>query len=199
MPSELKKAILIPIIKKLMLDPEILNNFRPISNLPFISKVIEKVVASRVNDHLARNGLHDLMQSSYKKFHSTETALNNVLDDFLGAIDKKNLAMLIMQDLSAAFDTVDHNILLKRMETRLGICGNALNWFKSYLSDRSQSVYINGNQSRAQNLKYGVPQGSVLGPILFNIYTLPLGDILRKNGISYHFYADDSQEYVFLN
>ena len=87
------------------------------------------------------------MQSSYKKFHSTETSLNLVLDDMLCAIDTKKLGLLIMQDLSAAFDTVDHKILLSRMETRLGICGNALKWFESYLSGRSQCVYINENQS----------------------------------------------------
>ena len=83
-----------------------------------------------------------------------------------------------MKDLSAAFDIVDHKILLNRMETKLGICGNALKWFESYLVNRTQSVYINGNQSSEETLKCGVPQGSVLGPILFNIYTLPLGDIL---------------------
>ena len=198
MPSELKRAVLIPILKKLFLDPEILNNFRPISNLPFISKIIEKVVASRLNDHLNINGLNDVLQSAYKKLHSTETALLNVTDDILGALDVKKLAMLIMQDLSAAFDTVDHDILLKRMEYRLGIKGKALQWFRSYLTDRTQSVLINGTESNSAPLKYGVPQGSVLGPLLFSIYTLPLGDILRKYDVPYHFYADDNQEYAFF-
>ena len=198
MPNDMKKAILTPIIKKLFLDPEVLNNFRPISNLSFVSKIIEKVVASRLIDHMSLNGLDDAMQSAYKKFHSTESALINIFDDVLSALDLKKLAMLIMQDLSAAFDTVDHEILLNRLEKRLGIKGKALAWFKSYLSNRTQSVRVNGTFSDSKSLKFGVPQGSVLGPILFNIYTLPLGDILRKHDIPYHFYADDSQEYAFF-
>ena len=100
--------------------------------------------------------------------------------------------------LSAAFDNVDHSILLNRLENRLGIRGNALNWFKSYLSDRSQCVLINGAKSSHKKLQSGVPQGSVLGPILFNIYTIPLGDILRKHFMPYHFYADDSQKHAFF-
>ena len=149
--------MLVPLIKKIVLDPEILNSFRPISNLPFISKIIEKVVASRMNQHMLSNNLHEIMQSSYKEFHSTETALTCVLDDLLCAIDDKKSALLLMLDLSAAFDTVDHNILLNRMENRLGIRGNALNWFKSYLSERSQCVLIKGIMSNQKELRFGVP------------------------------------------
>ena len=148
-----------PIIKKLFLDPEVLNKFRPISNLSYVSKIIEKVVASRLNDHMSLNGLHDLMQSAYKKFHSTESALLNIFDDVLCALDLKRLAMMIIQDLSAAFDTVDHEILLNRLEKRLGIQGKALAWFKSYLSNRTQSVRVNGVYSESRPPKFGVPQG----------------------------------------
>ena len=199
MPHDLKKAILTPIIKKLFLDPEVLNNFRPISNLSFISKIIEKVVASRLNDHMSLNGLHDMMQSAYKKLHSTESALIYIFDDVLNALDLKRLIMWILQDLSAAFDTVDHTVLLNRLEKRLGIKEKALAWFKSYLSGRTQSVRIKDAYSDEKPLRFGVPQGSVLGPILFSIYTLPLGDILRKHKVPYHFYADDSQEYTFFD
>ena len=101
-----------------------------------------------------------------------------------------------MLDLSAAFDTVDHDILLERLRSELGICGTALNWFKSYLSGRSQSVLINGTQSKPRSLICGVPQGSVLGPILFTIYMLPLGDIIKRHGMQFHMYADDCQLYT---
>ncbi len=107
--------------------------------------------------------------------------------------------ILVLLDLSAAFDTVDHKLLLDRLENRLGITGNALLWFKSYLMDRKQRVQINGVCSKSTNLTCGVPQGSVLGPILFTVYTLPLGDILRKHGLSYHLYADDTQIYMSFN
>merc|ERR1712237_262375 len=130
------EAILKPLIKKICLDPEIFNNFRPISNLTFISKLIEKIVAKRLNKHMTENDLHEIMQSSYKQHHSTETALTCVQDDFLRAIDDKKTVLLLMLDLSAAFDTVDHTILIDRLRNRLGIGGTALDWFQSYLSNR---------------------------------------------------------------
>ena len=198
MPENLKEAILIPAIKKLCLDPEILNNFRPISNLTFISKLIEKIVAKRLNKHMTQQNLHEIMQSSYKQHHSTETALTCVQDDFLMAIDKKKSVLLLMLDLSAAFDTVDHTILINRLRGRLGIGGAALNWFQSYLSNRKCRVVLKGVSSNYKNLDCGVPQGSVLGPILFTVYTLPLGDIIRKHGVPFHLYADDSQKYAIF-
>ena len=138
------------------------------------------------------------MQSSYKQYHSTETALTCVQDDFLRALDDKNSILLIMLDLSAAFDTVDHDILINRLKGRLGVHGRALQWFKSYLKDRKQAVFLNGVQSNQKLLNCGVPQGSVLGPILFTIYTLPLGDIIRSHGVPFHLYADDSQKYAIF-
>ena len=199
MPEDLKEVILIPLIKKICLDPEIMNKFRPISNLTFISKLIEKMVAKRLHQHMVKNDLHEIMQSSYKQHHSTETALTCVQDDFLRAIDDKKSIMLLMLDLSAAFDTVDHTILINRIESRLGITGTALKWFKSYLADRKYRVVLDGVSSNHTNLDCGVPQGSVLGPILFTIYTLPLADIIRKHGIPFHLYADDSQKYAVFN
>ena len=199
MPSDFKEAILRPLLKKICLDPDILNNFRPISNLMYVSKLIERVVATRLHSHMESNKLYEEFQSSYRKCHGTETALTCVNDDILRAIDENKSVLLVMLDLSAAFDTVDHNILLHRLEHRLGISGVALQWFQSYLTKRTQTVAISGVKSKSIPLDCGVPQGSVLGPILFTIYMLPLGDLIKRYGIQFHMYADDCQLYTICN
>ena len=145
---------------------------------------------------MASNILHEKLQSAYKACHSTETALLKVQNDILMDMDKKRGVILVLLDLSAAFDTIDHSILLQQLSDRLGITGAALSWFSSYLSARTQSISIDGVSSSPVLLQYSVPQGSVLAPFLYTIYTLPLGDILRKAGVSYHLYADDTQLYL---
>ncbi len=104
--------------------------------------------------------------------------------------------MLVLLDLSAAFDTIDHDILIDRLQNYTGIQGQALRWFRSYLSDCYHFVYLNGESSQLSPVKYGVPQGSVLGPLLFSLYMLPLGNIIRQYRISLHCYADDNQLYI---
>ena len=123
------------------------------------------------------HGLMEKFQSAYKAGHSTETALLRVKNDLLMAVDGRKAVVLVLLDLSAAFDTVDHVIMCRRLEHLLGIRGKALDWFVSYLSARSQCVSVEEALSDMLCLIFGVPQGSVLGPILFAIYTLPLSRI----------------------
>ena len=195
-PESMKMALVRPLLKKLSLNPDIFKNFRPVSNLSFLSKIIEKVVANRLFQHMTANDLHDMMQSAYKPYHSTESALLRVQNDILSALDKKSGVFLALIDLSAAFDTVDHKILLDFLQDIIGVHGAAWNWFKSYLTGRSQQVSIENVVSEVAHLLYGVPQGSVLGPIKYCIYTLPIGAIIRSHGLQYSVYADDTQVYL---
>jgi hypothetical protein len=133
------------------------------------------------------------LQSAYRAGHSTETALLKVTTDILTALDSGDLASLALLDMSAAFDTVDHNILLRRLQTSYGIRGVALDWFRSYLTGRLQYVRYAGRHSATRPMLYGVPQGSVLGPILFILYTADLAAVIEQHGLLPHLYADDTQ------
>ena len=172
-PQCFKHALVKPLLKKSNLDPELLKNYRQVSNLPFLSKVLERVVLTQLMTHLETRNLHEPFQSAYRKCHSTETALLRVVNDLLQASDDGYVSILSLLDLSAAFDTIDHVILSQRLSSTFGCTGTVLGWFESYLSNRTQSVFVNDIQSAPSNLKYGVPQGSVLGPILFTMYTQP--------------------------
>ena len=194
-PSCMKSAIVKPLLKKSTLNPEIFKNYRPVSNLSYVSKVIEKVIAARLLSHMQDQNLLDPFQSAYRSGHSTETALLRVHNDILRIIDNGSGVFLVLLDLSAAFDTVDHTILLSFLENHIGLKGTVLQMFHSYLSDRSQRISVNNVLSDMAGLSYGVPQGSVLGPIEFCMYTLPLGAILRHHKLQYHIYADDTQIY----
>ena len=195
-PHDLKHAMITPLLKKKGLDGDNLKNYRPVSNLTFLSKLVERVVTKRIQDHMSKAGLFEKMQSAYRSNHSTETALVRVMNDLLCAVDKKQKVGLVLLDLSAAFDTVNHAVLLERLRESMGIEGTALQWFESYLSDRFQSVSVSGVTSDRFKLTTGVPQGSVLGPLLFTIYMSPLADLIKAHGLIAHFYADDTQIYI---
>ncbi len=198
-PRSLCQAIITPILKKHNLDPNTLNNYRPVSNIPFLSKVLEKVVLSRVNDHLYDNHLHQTFQSAYKSNHSTETGLLRVKNDIMRAIDKNMAVLLVALDLSSAFDTIDHNLLIHRLCKSFGFQGSVLHWFDGYLAGRRQRVGISGAVSDDQPVNFGVPQGSVIGPLLFTFYTQPVCSIIENHNMMYHIYADDTQIYTYFN
>ena len=194
-PQSMKHALVKPLLKKPNLDPECLNNYRPVSNLSFLSKVLERIVLRQLLDHLEHHSLLEQFQSAYRKCHSTETALVKLVNDLLLASDSGQVSLLALLDLSAAFDTLDHNILIKRLSHTFGFSGCVLSWLKSYITGRTQSVVIDGSSSARSDLQYGVPQGSVLGPMLFTMYIFPLSGSIKSLNINYHAYADDLQLY----
>ena len=196
MPIPIKQAVVTPLLKKASLDKENLKNFRPVSNLPFIGKCIEKMAIKQMEKHLAKNCLIEPLQSAYKQHHSTETALIKVSNDILLELDNRKCVYLVLLDLSAAFDTIDHQVFLSQMQTQYGMAGSVHDWMKSYLQDRQQRVHVNGAPSDKVELQYGFPQGSCVGPFGFKLYTKPLTEIARRHGISIHLYADDTQLYT---
>ena len=135
-------------------------------------------------------------QSAYTKFNSTETTLLAVRDHIIRAMSQQQVTGLCPLDLSAAFDTIDHTILLHRLKSWFGFTDTVLSWIQSYLSSRSFTVDINGIKSPPSKLLYGVPQGSVLGPLLFILYTTPLSSIISQSSVNHKLYADDTQLFL---
>ena len=185
-----------PLLKKGICDDSQLKNYRPVSNLPFLSKLLEKVVHNQLQHHLISNDVMPMFQSAYRQFHSTETAVNKILNDLLLAADQGQVSALCLLDLTAAFDTVDHSLLLTRLQRCFGVECHCLEWFSSYLSGRSYRVVVNGVSSKVIYIICSVPQGSVLGPVLFILYVADLAGIVAEYNISVHAYADDNQLYI---
>ena len=195
-PDTFKTGIVRPLLKKPTLDVNILSNYRPISNIPFLGKVLEKIVLSQLTSYLTENNIFEEFQSGFRKAYSTETALLKISNDLRWNYNNDKVSILILLDLSAAFDTVDHNILIQRLEKMVGISGTALKWINSYIRNRKFCVSMGNFTSSEREMHFGLPQGSSLAPILFSLYMLPLGHIIREHNISFHSYADDTQLYI---
>lgn len=186
-PQSLKIAKIIPIFKKE--NPHITDNYRPVSLLPIISKIFEKVVFIQVYDYFTENDLLYKSQYGFRKLHSTELAALEFTDKIVANLEQGKLPLAIFLDLSKAFDTIDHNILLDKLRF-YGISGKALEWFRSYLQKRKQYVQYGDSVSSMSYIQTGVPQGSILGPLLFIIYMNDIAAVTNK----FHFtlYADDT-------
>ena len=186
-PSELKIARVVPIHKAG--NRRLVSNYRPISLLSTFSKIYEKIMHKRVLDFLDSNDSLFESQYGFRPGRSCEQALLNAQSSILNALSQKKVALLLLIDFSKAFDLVDHSILLKKLQ-HYGIRGVAHNWFKSYLENRQQFVTVNGTDSDYSSLLYGVPQGSILGPLLFIIY---INDLPGINDLAkFILYADDA-------
>jgi hypothetical protein len=190
LPSAWKHSIITPLLKNSSLDSNVVLNYRPVSNFPTLVKVIEKIIANKIQFHLERSHLMDTYQSAYRKGHSCETANLVILNEVFSAMDRKEVSIVVLLDMSAAFDTVDHALLLSKL-SNLGIVGDALKWLEMYLQGRYHSTRVYGRDSSPLQLTMGVPQGSVLGPLLFSIYIRDLGEIIQRTNVRYSTYADD--------
>ena len=192
-PDSFKSAIVKALLKKSGLYVNDLKNFRPISDIPFLSRNLEKVVLAQLESHLSRNNFRDVCQSAYRQNHSSETLLRSVTDSLLCKADNRFVSLLTLLDQSAALDTTDHKILLNKLSYSFGISGTVFKWFMSYLTNRAQSLSVGDINSSSLPLKYSVPQGSVLGPIHFTIYSHSVSGKIREHNISYQKFADDTQ------
>ena len=172
-PDGFKSAVVTPLIKKSSLSKDDLKNYRPVSGLSFISKLVERVWKMRI---------------AYRRGHSTETALLSIKNQIHLSLARGEATAVVLLDQSAAFDTIDHDKLLDCLRKWFGVGGRCLDWFKSYLSDCTQCIKIGSVLSETSKLKFGVPQGSVLGPFLFSLYTTPLSKVISKHtDVKFHF------------
>lgn len=187
-----KESILNPLLKKSGLDADNKKNFRPVNNLLFLSKLVERAVSNQLNDHMTKNNLHEESQFAYKTHHNTENMMLGIVDEVLRGFDENQATVIIFLDLSAAFDTIDVDKFLEIMQEEIGIDGKALQWFKSFLEERTQRVKIENEYSESLQVPCGTPQGSILGPRIFNINVRSQPKAFKQCKFSSSSFADDS-------
>ena len=190
-PSRWKKARIKPIPK--ISEPMLTADYRPISLLIAFSKILEKIVAKQIKTYLISNNLLDKYQSAYREQHSTITALTEITDNIYKSLDVSEITLLVLLDYSKAFDCANHKLILAKLKAK-GFKNSALKWISSYLSGRSQQVVTENGESSWTELLNGVPQGSILGPLLFTILVSDISNELTFS--KYHLYADDTQLYI---
>ena len=188
----MKSSVIDPTIKKAGLDKDTNNNYRPVNNLRFVSKLVERVAKIRKDEHMTINSLHTPEEFGYKENHNTETMMLGLTDEVLRGFDENQATIVIFLDLSAAFDTIDPEKLLQIMKDELGITGVALDWFRSFLIGRTQRVKINNEYSDSVEVPCGTPQGSVLGPPLFNTNVRSQPKVFQHCKFNTSSFADDS-------
>ena len=186
-PDSTKVAKILPLFKSG--DQSLLSNYRLISLLPSFSKIFERLVYNRLISYLNKNNILYDYQFGFRSNHDTAMAVTEMVDKIAEAIDSKKISLGIFIDLSKAFDTINHNILIQKLSF-YGIRGLSLEWFKSYLSDRSQFVYYNNAKSTVEKITCGVPQGSILGPLLFLLYVNDISNISKI--LHFILFADDT-------
>ena len=185
-PSCFKVAQVKPILKKPGMDEDVLTSYRPISNLSTVSKIVERLFLARLKSHVAGSKNFNVKQSGFRSNHSTETAIQSILNDIFRSADNGELSILVALDISAAFDTIDHTTLLRRLGHTFGMHGVTLNWISSYLSDRCQYVKIGDVCSDKLSSDFGVSQGSVvLGPMLFVLFISPVAQVVEKGKVGF--------------
>ena len=188
-----RSAIITPRLKKVVADPSDACNYRPVSNLTFMSKVACRQLVA----YLEQNGLLPESQSAYyRRGQLTETAVVKIVSDFLLATDRSEVTLFSLLGMSAAFYTVGHDILIQRLHHSFGFRDEVLAWIRSFITARTRRVRVGDQYSSYSSVFYGVPRGSVLGPVLFLSYTADVLVIAGRYGVSAHSYADDTQLYI---
>ena len=194
-PENFKNSHVTPVAKNPKGDKNSMQNFRPLFNLSFGSKLLERCALEQFLNHLESNQLTFKHESAFKRKHCCETALLKIYNDILQDLGPNQYTIMLFLDFSSAFDLVNHKLLLKKLEHQFNVKGTALKWFESYLENRTFQVKIDNKLSDCMEMHHGVPQGSVLGPVLFSSYTQELHCITESHGLNIHMFADDIQIY----